>query len=150
VIAHVSDQFQLCVSVDLERREVTCIDADHFCAEANRALQLCGIVRLDEGLEAELVRVGHQGCRTLIVNVAQQDEGSVGTCDLRLQQVELVGEETFGEERRRRRCARGFEIVERAAEALVDEDRDRRGTRVRELCGESSWVGVGAEVAGRR
>ena len=112
VVGHVGDQLQLCASVDLERREVACIDADDFRAEADRALQLFGIVRLDERLEAEFVRVGHQACRTLVVDVAEQDEDGVGTRDLRPQQVELFGEEPLGEERRRSRGASGLEIVE--------------------------------------
>ena len=112
VIVHAGDQLQLCPPVDLERREVACIDADDFGAEADRALQLFGIVRLDERLEAEFVRVRHQACRTLIVDVAEQDEDGVCTRDPRLQQVELFGEEPLGEERRRRRGASGLEIVE--------------------------------------
>ncbi len=148
VIGQMGDQLELGTPVDLERREVACIDADHLCAEADGALQLSCVVRLDERLETEFVRVIHQGCRTLIVDVAEQDEGSVGTRDLRLQQVQLFGEETFGEKRRRRRGARGLEIVERAAEAIVDENGDGRGTRVRELRGELCWVGVGTEVPG--
>src|SRR5207247_2509207 len=92
--------------------------------------------------------VRHGGGRTGVVEVAEQDEDRVGTRAPGLQQLELFGEETLGEERHRSRGACGLEIVERAAEALIDENRDGCGARVRELRGESGRVGVGTEVPG--
>ena len=116
VAAHARDQLELRCAVDLERRQVACVDADHFGAECDRALELVAVMRLDEGLEAELARVRQQRRGAKVVDVAQQEQHCVGARDLRLQQVELLGEEALGEERRRRRRARGLEIVERAAE----------------------------------
>src|SRR5205814_7742388 len=44
----------------------------------------------------------------------------------------------------------GLKVFERAAEALVDEDRDRRGAGVRELRRKARRVCIRPEVAGRR
>ena len=49
-------ELQLRLAVDLERREVTGVDADHRSLEDDRALELVGVVRFDERVEAELVR----------------------------------------------------------------------------------------------
>jgi hypothetical protein len=49
---HPCDQLELRGAIDLERRKVTRIDANHLRAESDRALQLVGVVRFDQRLEA--------------------------------------------------------------------------------------------------
>ena len=143
------NELELCAAVDLERRQVARVDADHLGAERDRAVQLVGVVRLDERLEPELARVREQGGRALVVDVAQDHERGVRARDLELQQLELLGEEALGEQRRSRRRPRGLEIVDRAAEALVDEDRDRSRAGVGELSREPGGIGVRPQVSGR-
>jgi hypothetical protein len=136
------DQLELRGAIDLERREVARIDADHLGVEGERAVELVRVVRFDQRLEPELACVGHQRGGALVVDVAQQDQGGVRSGDLRLQQLELLGEEALRQQRHRRRAAGGLQVVDRTAEAIVDEDRDRRCAGVRELGGEACGIGV--------
>ena len=55
-IVALSDEVELRAAVDREGGEVARVDADHRRAERDRALELGGVVRLDERVEAELVR----------------------------------------------------------------------------------------------
>ena len=56
VARRVGDQGELGAAVDLEGAEVACVDADDPGAERDRTRELLGVVRLDEEVEAELVR----------------------------------------------------------------------------------------------
>jgi hypothetical protein len=47
------DELELGHPVDGERGEVACVDADDVGAERNRTVELLGVVRLDERIEAE-------------------------------------------------------------------------------------------------
>ena len=118
-----------CVPVDRERGEVAGVDADHGCAERDRAVELVGVVRLDERVEPELVGVAHQRARLAVVEVAQEQE--------RRRLRRLPGPCAGAPRSRRspsrataRRCrARGAEVVPAAAEAVVDEDGDGGSAR---------------------
>ena len=59
----------------------------------------------------------------------------------------FLGEKALREERRGRRRARSFQVVERAAEPFVHEDRDGCRAGFLELRGQVGGIGVGAEVA---
>ena len=133
---HARDQRELGGAVDLEALEVARVDPDHLGLEPDRSLKLVRVVRLHERLDSELVRIGHQGGGTLVVQVAKEDEHRVRSCDLRLQEIQLLGEKALREERRRRRRARGSQVVERAAEPLVHEDRDGCSAGFLELRGQ--------------
>ena len=107
-------------------------------------------MRLDEGVHAELVRVLEQLGDSRVGEVTQQEEHGVGTGDLELQQLQLLAEESLRQQRHRGCGARGLEVRERAAEALVDEDRDGRRARVRELQCKPRRIRVRPEIARRR
>ena len=126
------------------------VDPDHLRAERDRALELRLVVRLDERVEPELSRVGVQRGRTLVVEVAQEQEHGVRAGELRLEQLQLLGEEALREQRHVRRGPRRLHVRERAAEALVDEDRDCGRARALERNGELDRVGARAQVSGGR
>jgi hypothetical protein len=113
-------------------------------------LQLVGIVRFDQCLEAQFLGVRQERSSALIVDVAEENQHCVGTCDPRLQHVELLREEALCQERRRCCRTRCPQVVERAAEAFVDEDGHRRRAGVRKLRRESCGVRIGTEIARRR
>ena len=133
VPSHPDDQLELHRAVELEGREIAGVDADHLRPERDRAVQLVRVMCLDERFEAELTRVRHERRRPLVVDVAEQDQHRVGSGELGLEQVEFFGEEPLGEQRNRRRRPRLLEILERAPEALVDEDRHGDGAGMGEL-----------------
>ena len=91
----------------------------------DRALELVGVVRLDQRVEAELGRVRRSAPRAVVVEVAQEQEHGVCAGSSRVRSSLLLREEALGEERQPVRRARGPQIVDDAAEAVVDEDRDR-------------------------
>ena len=137
------------LAVDLEGREITGVDADHGRPESDRTLQLVGIVRFDERVEAELARQAEQHPHLSVVEVAEQQQHGVGARLLRGAQVLLGREEALGEQGDAGRRAGGPQIVPVAAEELVHEHRDGgcagAGVRGRELSG----IGVRADVAER-
>ena len=139
VCPHARNQVQLRHAVDLECRKVARVDADDLGLEPDRALQLSGVVCLDERLEAELARVRHQGGCALVVDVAQKNEDGVRTRDLRFQEVELFGEESLGQERRRR-CSR-------AALRSSSEPPKRSSTRI-EIAAAPAFANCAASWAG--
>ena len=107
--------------------------ADHGRAEARRAVELLGVVRLDERVEPEPLGVGHQRRGRRVVEVAEDEERGVGAGFAHLAQMLGRREEALREERDVGHGPGGAEVVERAGEALVDEHRDRAraGARVR-------------------
>ena len=107
-------------------------------------------MRLDERLEPELGGGVEQPPRRRVVEVAQQQQRRVGARVARGAQVLLGREEPLREQRQRRRRARRTQVVPRAAEALVDEDRDRGRAGALVRGGERCRIGVGTQVAGRR
>ena len=116
-----------CVSpVDRERAEVARVHADDLGAEGNGTPELHGVVCLDEEVEPELAPAGEEERGLLVVQVSQEQQGRVRACAAGLEQVAPVVEEALGEERDIGRGPGGREIVEGAAEALVDEDGNRR------------------------
>ena len=142
-------ELELCAAVDLERCEVARVDPDRVGAERDRPLELLGVVRLDERVEPERRGGAHELCGARVVEVAEQDERRVGSRLSETPQVVLLAEEALAEER----CVGGragrAEVVERAAEALVDEDGERCRAGRREARGERGGIGVGPQVADR-
>ena len=137
-------------AVDPKRREVPRVDADDGRTERHSALELLRVVGFDERVEAERRGRLQERAYRRVVEVAQQEERRIGACFARRAQMLLRREEPFREERERRGRPRGAQVVPRAAEALVDEDRrrGRAGPLVRGS--ERSRVGVGPKVARRR
>ncbi len=145
------DELELRAPVDREVGEVARIDPDHLGAECDRPLELGRVVRLDERVETELFRVRLQRGRTLVVEVAQEQEHRVRAGELRLEQLQLLGEEALREQRHVRCRPCGLHVRERAAEALVDEDRHGCRARALERDGELDRVGARAQISrGRR
>ncbi len=79
------DELELRCAIDLERREVARIDADHVCVDRERAVELVRVVRLDERAEAELARVREKRSRTLCIEIPEDQEDGVGARQLELQ-----------------------------------------------------------------
>ena len=144
------DELELRAPVDREAAEVARVHADDLRLERDRALELLRVVGFDERVQPEPSSLGEQRPCTRVVDVAEQDQRGVGARRLQLGEVGLLGEEALAQQRELRRCARGAEVVERAAEAVVDEHREGGCAVVGELRREQRRVGVAAELACRR
>ena len=121
-------ELQLRVPVDRERREIAGVDSDRVGSEHDRARELVGVVGLDEDVHAEIPRTGLQAAPRLVVEVAKQQEDGVRAGCAKLDELVLGREEALREQRQAGRGPRSSEIVDAAAEALVDEHRHCRGT----------------------
>ena len=119
------DELELEAAVDVERREVAGVDSDHGRVERDRAVELLGVVRLDERVEAEGGRLAHQRGTRRVVEVAKEEQHRVGTGEGGGAQVVVGAEEPLGEQRQRRGRAGGAQIAPGAGKALVDEHRHR-------------------------
>ena len=73
------NEVELHGTVDLERAQVARVHADHLGVERNRACELVGVVRLDEQVEPEGVRLVHEQAGAPVVDVAQEEQRRVGT-----------------------------------------------------------------------
>ena len=129
VAGRAREQRQLAAPVEIERRQVARVDADHRRVERDRTLELIRVVRLDERVEAERVRATQQRTHLHVVEIAQEQEHRVRPGRSRGLEIVRRREEALGEQGQRRGSARGAQIVPRAAEALVDEHRHRPGPR---------------------
>ena len=140
-------QLELRGAVDPEGAEVARVDADHAGAEPRRPPELLLVVGLDERVETELLRRGHQLRRGRVVEVAQDEESCVGACLPHVAQVLLRREEAFREQRQVDCRTRRAQVVERARERVVDEDGD--GPRSSGLVGRHDVLdpGPGVDVA---
>ena len=144
------DELELGSAVDRERGEIAGVDAEHGCPERDAAVELLGVVCLDERVEAEPRGDLHQVRDLGVVEIAQQQQRRVGARVPRGLEMLVGREEPLGEERGGRRGACRSQVVPRAAEALVDEHRDRRRSGGGVGGGDQGRVGVRAQVAGRR
>ena len=119
--------------------------------ECRRADELVGVVRLDERVEPQLLGEARQPAHLVVAQVAEEEQDRV-RARLPGDAQMLVGrEKSFRQERDARRGAGGAEVVPVAAEALVDEHGDGRGTGLC-VCGrDRSGIGVRADITeGRR
>ena len=146
----VGDERELRASVDSEGLEVACVDPDRVGAERDSALELAGIVRLDERVHPELPGVGLQPARLVVAEVAEKQEDGIGSGLPELRQLVLGGEEALGEQRQRGRCPRGAKIGDRAGEPIVDENRDGGCAGRLERRRQPGGIGVRPQVACRR
>ena len=144
------DELELRVPVDRERREIAGVHADRVGAEHDRAGELVGVVRLDERIHAEIASTGLQTARGLVVEVAKQQEDGVRAGCAELDELVLRREEPLGEQRQAGGGSCSSEVVDAAAEALVDEHRHGRGAFPLEGRRQAGGIGVGPEVTGRR
>ena len=83
------------------------------------------VVGLDERLEPEIGGGREESRHLVVVEIAQQQERRIRAGLACRAQVVGAREEALREQRQRGRGARRAQVVPRAAEALVDEDRDR-------------------------
>ena len=143
------DELELRRAVDRERLQVARVDPDRVGAESDRAVELRRRVRLDERVHPELGRPALECRDARVVEVAQQQEDGVGTGAAQLLELLRAGEEALGEQGEAGRGAGRAEVVDRAAEALVDEDGDRGRAGALEGRGERGRLGVRPEVARR-
>jgi hypothetical protein len=65
------DELELGLPVDGERRQVPRVHADDLGVEGDRALELLGVMRLHERVEAELARDPQELCGRRVVQVAE-------------------------------------------------------------------------------
>src|SRR5581483_4548811 len=131
-------------------REVASVDPDHGRAEPRRPRELVEVVRLDERVETDRLRVAHQRRARLVVEVAEDQQCRVGAGLAQLAEVILGGEEALREERDVGQRARGPQIAERAAEPLVDEHGDRARVIRRVRRDDLLDPRIGPDVAHRR
>ena len=101
-------------------------------------------MRLYKRLQTESRGRVEQRANLGVVEIAEEQERCVGARLAGGPQVVLTREEPLREERQRRGRSSRTEIVPGAPEALVDEDRDRRGTCTLVRCGQRGRVGVRA------
>ncbi len=134
------------VDVDLERAQVAVVEADQAGPCGEGALQLPGIVDLDERLETDLERVVHES-RELpgrMENRQQQDEIRTGGPQHR--QLDGLDDEILGQHRHGHRRPHRPKVVHGTSEPVgLAQDRDGRGA--------TGFVGSGARhdvVIGRR
>ena len=80
VVRRPRDELELLAAIDRERREIAGVDPDHLRVELHGALQLVGVVRLDERVHAELLCVREQPRHRRVVEVAQNQQDRVGAC----------------------------------------------------------------------
>ena len=77
VVGHCRDELELRVTVDRERRQVARVDADHWRFERDRPRELCGVVGLDERVQAEARGVGQEACSPFVVQVSEDQQRSI-------------------------------------------------------------------------
>ena len=77
VVGHRRDELELRVTVDRERRQVARVDADHWRFERDRPRELCGVVGLDERVQAQARGVGQEACSTFVVQVSEDQQRSI-------------------------------------------------------------------------
>ncbi len=106
-------------------------------------------MRLDEGIHAEIARACLEATGSLVVEVAKQQEHGVGAGGAQLHELVVSREEPLREQRQPDRGSRGPQVVDAAAEALVDEHRDRGSARPLECRGERGGIGIGPQLARR-
>ncbi len=132
---HQAEQLQLAETVDLEGRQVSCVDADHGRGKCRRSANLLGVVRLDQGVETQCLGLREQRRTGCVVEVAQEQEGRVRACLLRLPEVLGCREEAFCKQRQSHRRASGAQVVQvppKRSSTRTDIARPgRRDTRVR-------------------
>ena len=146
---HPREQLELAAAVELERGQVARVDADHRRPQRDRALELVGVVRLDERVDAERARLAHQPHAGHVVEVAQQKQRGVGARLGRGAQVLGRAEEALRDQRQRGRRARRAKVVPGAAEAVVDEHRHRPRAVLLVGARDRDHVPSGPQVAGR-
>ena len=146
VAGRARNEVELGVEVDLEGRQIARVDPDERSVEGRRPRELVGIVRLDESIEAEVPGGSEQPPSRCVVEVTQDQQHCIRTCFERGAQVVLRREEALREQRDARGRSRGAQIVPRACEAFVDEDRD--GSRPCALV--RSARGAAGSASGRR
>ncbi len=144
------DQCELRVAVDREVPEVPGVDADDRCVELRRAVELVGVVRLDERVEPEPCGFVEQCGARGVVEIAEQEQHGVGARRTRFLEVLARAEEALREQRQSRGGARRAQVVERACEALVDQHRHRPRARGLVRARDGGRIAVRPQVARRR
>ena len=114
------DELELGAAVDRERREVARVDADHRRAERDRAVELVGVVRLDERVEPERAASPISCAHVRVVEVAQQEQRRVGAGAARGLEVLAVEKKPF--------ASSGASVAARAARRSSQEPPKRSST----------------------
>ena len=87
-------------AVDREVGQIAAVDSDRIGAESQAALQLRGVVRLDQRIQTELGAVGAQAPCLLVGEIPQDQQESVGAGTCQLSDLGLLGEEALAYQRR--------------------------------------------------
>ncbi len=127
VARRAGDERELGAPVDGEGAQVAGVQPDRVGAEPDGAVELAGVVRLDERVKADLLREGHERRGARVVQVAEDQQRGVGACLARGAQVVRRREEALGEQRQLRGGAGGAQVVPAAGEELVDKHRHGGG-----------------------
>src|SRR5207248_5219429 len=143
-------ELELPGAVDPERAEIARVHPDHASIETGRPPELLLVVGLHERVESELVRSAHEPGRRRVVEVAEDEECGIRSRLPQLAQVLLRREETLREQRQVGRRPRRAQVVERARERGVHEDRN--GPCASGLVSRDDLLDPrsGADVTGRR
>jgi len=139
---------QLRPPVDHEGIEVARVDPDRVGSELDGAPELVSVMRFHEGVQPESLRGSHQQARLVVVQVAQQEQHGIGAGLAQRRQVSRFAEEALREQRQPRRLSRRPQVVDRAPEALVHQDRDRSGACAFEFGSEGCRISSGTKISG--
>ena len=139
------------VAVELERRQVACVDADEPRADIGGAVDLIGGVRLDQRRHAELERERVQAAEHILLERRDDQQHEVGAGGACLEHLVLGRDEVLAQHRQLDRGSNGFEVGEAPLEAAtLGEHRDRRRAALLVEPGLVCGIGDRGEIAARR
>ena len=138
------DELQLRPPVDREGIEVARVDPDRVGSELDGAPELVGVVRLHEGVEPESSAARISRLASSSSRSRRSSSTASAPASRRAARLPGLAEEALREQRQRRRLPRRPQVVDRAAEALVHENRDRGGACALERGSEGGWIGFRA------
>ena len=74
ITRRLSEEAELCPPINLERRQVACVDTKDWGSQSRCTLDLFGVVCFDQRVESEVGRLGHQPSGCLVVEIAQDQQ----------------------------------------------------------------------------
>ena len=122
------NEVELRAAVDRERGEIAGVDADHRRAERDRALELGGVVRLDERVQTELGgERASASARWPSSRSRRSSSTASAPASFAVRRCSSVEKKPFASSGSADTGPGGAQVVPVAAEALVDEDGDGGG-----------------------
>ena len=153
IVRHLVAEASGAIDIHLQRPEVAVVQPDEPGVRRERAIELAGVVDLDERLQADLERTVDEPRQAAggMEDREQEDQVRAGGAEDR--QLDLLDHEVLGQDRDGDGCAHGAQVLDRAAEPVrLAQDRDgRRATGfVGARAGDDVLVGRGDPTRGRR